>query len=332
MPITISVIVAVYNAEKTLRRCLDSLVGQEWKNLDIILVDDGSTDSSRTICDEYASRDTRIRVVHKENEGVAATKQLGLDMATGDYFIYLDSDDYVDKTIYRKLAEKAQEDNADIVCCDVNRLEQDGMRMEPNRITSFKHRDFLEGMIDVLPGYMVNRMIRRTLVDKYQVRFPEGMSFGEDKAFLVDLLSKSLNAGEELTIVHIPEALYYYDIVSNPSSLMKLDVKPKLDARLRLWEAMGRNLDLKRFGKTYYWLLVKHGFTVFWNRDLLRDEFEERFSRHNKGICRYAPASGYTALVLMASSGKWSLAQKMRWLAAGRILSEKISIWLSNKQ
>lgn len=322
----VSVIVAIYNAEKTLRRCLDSLVGQELADIEMILVDDGSTDASGAICDEYAANDSRIRVVHKENEGVAATKQLGLDIATGSYFIFLDSDDYVDKTIYRKLVDESSESHADIVCCDVNRLESGGVRRERNRISSFKHEAFLNGMIDVLPGYMVNRMILRTLVDKYQVRFPEGMSFGEDKAFLVDLLSKSLNAGERLTIAHVPEALYYYDTVSNPGSLMKLGDVPKLDARLRLWEAMGRNLDLKRFGKTYYWLLVKHGFNAFWKNHLSREEFESRFSHYSQGIREYAPCASYTWLVRMACSGKWERAQKMRWLAYGRILSEIIRI------
>ena len=87
----VSVIVAVYNAEKTIHRCLDSLVGQELKDIEIILVDDGSQDASGAICDQYAATDPRIKVIHKENEGVAATKQKGLDQATGEYFVFLDS-------------------------------------------------------------------------------------------------------------------------------------------------------------------------------------------------------------------------------------------------
>ena len=99
----VSVIVAVYNAEKTLRRCLDSLVNQELNDIEIIIIDDGSTDGSGAICDEYAAKDARIKVIHKDNEGVSATKQRGLDMAVGEFFIYLDSDDYMDKSAYRKL-------------------------------------------------------------------------------------------------------------------------------------------------------------------------------------------------------------------------------------
>ena len=324
----VSVIVAVYNAEKTLRRCLDSLINQELTDIEIIILDDGSSDRSGAICDEYAAKDARIKVIHKDNEGVSATKQQGLDMAAGEYFIYLDSDDYVDKTAYRKMYDKALEEGSDIVCCDTNRLVKDGIKREGYLINSFGHVDFLNGLIDILPGFMSNRMIRRSLVDKYQVRFPEGMSFGEDKTFLVELLSKSLNAGERLIISHVPEALWYYDTVANPNSLMKLAAKQKLDARLHLWEVMGKNLDLKLLGKTYYKLLVKHGFAAFWNGTITRKEFETLFSKHQEGIRSHAPKTSYTWLVLQACSGKWDLAQRMKWLAYGRILSEKVQLAL----
>lgn len=324
----VSVIVAVYNAEKTLRRCLDSLVNQELNDIEIIIIDDGSTDGSGAICDEYAAKDARIKVIHKDNEGVSATKQRGLDMAVGEFFIYLDSDDYMDKSAYRKLYEKAQEEGSDIVCCDVNRLVKDGIKREGYLIPSFGHEDFLNGIIDILPGFMSNRMIRRSLVDKYQVRFPIGMSFGEDKAFLVDLLSKSLNAGERLVISYVPEALWNYDTVSNPNSLMKLAAKQKLDARLRLWEVMGENLDLRRFGKTYYRVLIKHGFTAFWNCTITRKEFENLFSKYQEGIRRHAPKTSYTWLVLQACTGKWEIARKMKWIAYGRVLSEKVQLAL----
>ncbi len=327
----ISIIVAVFNAEKTLHRCVDSLIGQTLQDLEILLVDDGSTDQSASICDRYTQVDSRIRVWHKPNEGVSKTKQFGLDNAWGEYIIYLDSDDYVAPTIYEKLYEKAVEDNADIVSCDILRLEQNRTRIEGHRIPSFEHEVFLDGMIDVLFGSICNRIVKRSLFEEFQVRFNAEVSFGEDKLVLVELLSKALSSGRRLKISYVPESLLYYDTTANPSSLMKLDVKKKLDARLRLWEAMGRTLDLKRFGKTYYWLLVKHGFNAFWKNHLTRDEFETRFSKYEDGIRRYAPKSGYTLLVLMACSGKWERAQKMRWLAAGRILRERIMIKFSKQ-
>ena len=327
----VSVIVAVYNAERTLPRCIDSLVNQSLSDIEIILVNDGSRDSSGDICDRYAESDSRIRVFHKGNEGVSKTKQLGLDHATGDYIIYLDSDDYVDSDIYRKLYEKATADNADIVCCDILRLENGGTRVEGHRIPSFDHETFLDGMIDILFGSICNRIVRRSLLREYGVRFNPEVSFGEDKLVLVELLSKTLSAGHILKISYVQEPLLFYDTTANPSSLMKLDASKRLSSQIKLWKEMGRYLDLSRFGKTYYLLLVKHGFKNFWNRTVSRDVFEKLFSPMVEGIRKLAPASSSKCLVLLAASGKWELAQRMRWIAYGRILSDRIRIRIENR-
>ncbi len=325
----VSIIVAIYNAERTLRRCVDSLITQTLHDIEIILVDDGSSDTSASICDHYAQVDSRIRVFHKKNEGVSKTKQLGLDNARGEYIIFLDSDDYVDKTIYQKLLEKAREDNADIVCCDILRLIPEGTQIEDHNIPSFDHEVFLDGMIAILFGSICNRIVRRSLFQEFQVKFNPQISFGEDKLVLVELLSKAFAAGHRLMISYVPETLLYYDTTANPSSLMKLDVKKKLDAKLRLWEEMGKTLNLKRFGKTYYRLLVKNAFNAFWKGYISRIEFEDRFARYKKGIRQFAPDSSYKCLVLMACSGKWELAQRMRWLAYGRLLYERMIIKIS---
>ncbi len=114
----ISIIVPVYNVEKYLPACLDSLVGQTYRNLEIILVDDGSTDGSGKICDEYAKRDARIRVIHKENAGVAMARNSGLDRATGAYVSFADSDDWLEKNTYQVLYRGLKRYQAD---CSVGR-------------------------------------------------------------------------------------------------------------------------------------------------------------------------------------------------------------------
>ncbi len=323
----ISIIVAVYNAENTLKRCLDSLVNQSLQDIEIILVDDGSVDSSGSICDKYAASDSRIKVFHKENEGVSKTKQFGLDHATGEYFVYLDSDDYVDKEIYKKLYSKAVEEQADIACCDILRLEHDHPRIDGHdRISSFSHIAYLDGLIDVLFGSICNRIVRRSLLEEFGVRFNPEISFGEDKLVLVELLSKTLASGREVKISYVPEALLYYDIEANPGSLMKLDSNKKLVSQIRLWKEMGKYLDLSLFGRTYYLLLVKHGFKHFWNRTVTKELFFELFFPLRHGILRFAPFSAQKYLVLLAASGKWDLAQRLRWLAAGRILVDKYKL------
>ena len=113
----ISVIIPVYNVEQYLEKCLNSVINQTYKNLEIILVDDGSTDSSDQICDEYAKEDSRIMVTHKKNEGVAATRNLGISKSNGEYITFVDSDDFVDKDYINMLYKEIKNNNCDISTC-----------------------------------------------------------------------------------------------------------------------------------------------------------------------------------------------------------------------
>ncbi len=115
----ISIIVAVYKAESCLRRCVDSLLAQTFQDYEILLVDDGSPDRSGEICDEYARKDNRVRVFHKENGGVASARQCGMNNARGEYVIHADPDDWVEPNMLEELYGKAKEENADMIICDV---------------------------------------------------------------------------------------------------------------------------------------------------------------------------------------------------------------------
>lgn len=114
----VSVIIPVYNVEKYLRHCLESVIGQTHQNLEIILINDGSKDQSGAICDEYAAKDSRIRVVHQENAGVSRARNRGLELATGDYYHFLDSDDYIERDTYEYLLNKMQENGAEAIALE----------------------------------------------------------------------------------------------------------------------------------------------------------------------------------------------------------------------
>ena len=116
--ISVSIIVPVYKAEAYLHRCVDSILAQTFTNWELLLIDDGSPDRSGAICDEYASKDARIRVFHKENGGVSSARQKGQDEAQGEYTIHADPDDWVEPTMLEELYKKAKEDDADMVICD----------------------------------------------------------------------------------------------------------------------------------------------------------------------------------------------------------------------
>ena len=118
MDCTISVIVPVYNSEKYLKRCIDSILNQTYKAIELILVDDGSPDNCGKICDEYAKKDKRVRVIHKTNAGVSAARNSGLEIASGNYATFVDSDDYIEPEMYGNMMEKVHQDNCDVVMCD----------------------------------------------------------------------------------------------------------------------------------------------------------------------------------------------------------------------
>ena len=109
----ISIIVPVYQAEKYISKCIESIVNQTYKNLEIILVDDGSTDRSGEICDEYGKKDNRIVVVHNKNKGVSVARNCGLDIATGDYITFVDSDDYIDLQMYSEMMKVVEKYSCD---------------------------------------------------------------------------------------------------------------------------------------------------------------------------------------------------------------------------
>ena len=116
----VSVIVPIYKVEPYLRQCVDSIISQTYKNLEIILVDDGSPDACPQICDEYAQKDNRVRVIHKLNEGLSSARNAGLDIATGDYIAFVDSDDWLESDMYRILLELLLRHDADVAECAHN--------------------------------------------------------------------------------------------------------------------------------------------------------------------------------------------------------------------
>ena len=125
----VSIIVPVYNAETTLRHCVDSILSQEFTDFELLLVDDGSQDSSGSICEEYAGRDARVRVIHQENSGVSAARNNALDRARGEYLQFLDSDDWITPDATRLLVRTAREHQCDLVIADFYRVI--GARVSP---------------------------------------------------------------------------------------------------------------------------------------------------------------------------------------------------------
>lgn len=145
--ILLSVIVPVYKVESYLDRCVESIVGQSYRNLEIILVDDGSPDGCPEKCDDWAKRDNRIKVIHKQNAGLGFARNSGLDIATGEYVAFVDSDDYIENDMYCTLIDAACRHNADMVSCGFNKQLASGEFLpcvEFDRETIFEGEDIKE--------------------------------------------------------------------------------------------------------------------------------------------------------------------------------------------
>ena len=146
---TVSIIVPVYNAEKTLKRCVDSILGQEYEDLELILVDDGSTDGSGPLCDAFGNQDSRVRVLHKENGGVSDSRNMGLKLARGKWLQFADSDDWVTADATRLMVRKAEADSCDMVVADFYRVIGDRVShkgdIEEDQVLRFVEQALPEG-------------------------------------------------------------------------------------------------------------------------------------------------------------------------------------------
>lgn len=201
----VSVTVPVYNTSSYLRQCLDSLMAQTIGDVEFILVDDGSTDSSSDICDEYAAADNRFKVLHLPHSGVSVARQAGLDHAVGEYVINCDSDDWVEPDMYLKLYEKAVSADADIVVCNFCSEYLDG-----RSVKVISHHKEEHGVLinDLFATWTVasacTKLVRRTIYEDNSISYEPGINLGEDSLLFYKLLQCNPK------VVQIPDCLYHY--------------------------------------------------------------------------------------------------------------------------
>lgn len=233
----VSIIVPIYNVEKYLDRCMQSLLNQTLKDIEIIMVDDGSPDNCPKMCDEYAKKDNRIKVVHKQNAGLGLARNSGLEVATGEYVAFVDSDDYVDVSMYKKLYEMASERNTDAVFC--------GFRKEfsPNRFIECKEcNDYIEyannQIDDLILDFVAapphskaeyvhdmsvwHSIYKRSIIEENKIKFISEREYAsEDIPFQIDFLKCCKK------VAFIPDIFYIY--CYNGGSLTKTFKLEKFD-------------------------------------------------------------------------------------------------------
>lgn len=226
----ISVVVPVYNAEEFLPSCIDSVLSQTYANWELILVDDGSTDGSLAVCRDYAARDPRIRVIHQENQGVSAARNLGIDNAAGVYIAFVDSDDYIHREFLSVLLADALDHGADIVCCDFyDVVNGQKKRVNTPRVLEKRlvaqwedlFRDAAMGKEDYC-CCVWSKLIKTELAKK--CRF-QPMCYAEDQVFMYDLFLQK-------PVVYLTDYPGYYYILNESGvtqSASQYDLRKCLD-------------------------------------------------------------------------------------------------------
>ena len=227
----VSVIVPVYNVEQYLDKCIDSIVHQSYKKLEIILIDDGSKDSSGQLCEKWKQMDNRIKVIHKQNEGLGFARNTGIDAAIGDYVLYIDSDDYIDVNMIDILIKKSKETNSDTVYCGLTRVSADETETPVSLVYDnklFTGREIITNILLEMVGSkpqdkedtnffmsVWHAIYSMDIIRKHNIRFPsERQVMCEDIMYHINYLRYT----ERVSC--IKDCLYYYRV--NPKSLSQI--------------------------------------------------------------------------------------------------------------
>lgn len=218
----ISVIVPIYKTEKYIRRCVDSILMQTYKNLEIILVDDGSPDRCPEICDEYAKKDNRVKVIHKQNGGLASARNAGLDMATGCYIGTVDSDDWIENQTYETAMAIMQKHNPDLIkwcyykVLSGNKKIAKKINYTSGLIIGDDKEKFLSDTLSsqAMGNNLVTCLFKRKIIEDKNLRIPENISMEEDLYFLTSYI---LNCSSVYTLPNV----FLYNYFQNQQSITK---------------------------------------------------------------------------------------------------------------
>lgn len=242
----ISIVVPVYKVEKYLNKCLESLTNQTLENVEIILVDDGSPDSCPQICDEWAKKDRRIKVIHKQNGGVGSARNVGIDFSSGKYVGFIDPDDDVDHTMFEKLYSAAEQNDADMVMCGFKYRFEDGSekpfneinltKVDANNILKYYLKSGTEIKKDGIYTENIMGSVCRTLLKKSFINDARFSNFivAEDLMFLMNLITPTT----KISIVN--EQLYTY--LQRGTSVIHTFSKEKMEQRYKAFKLILENV------------------------------------------------------------------------------------------
>lgn len=231
--IDISVIIPVYNTEEYLQRCIDSVIGQQAVTAEIILIDDGSTDSSGKICDEYAARHSKIKCLHTSNAGPSTAKNVGYDVAKGNYIAFIDSDDEIEPNMFSQMVMSGYQNNADIVCCNYIQVDENGNFSH----TEHTGREYVLTQDEALKAILIKdkiysqcwtKIYKRTTMQEHGVRNTEGLKTEED--FIYNI--RAFACSKTVCIVDKPLYIYTHRSTSLSKDYYRNHISQYIDNRI----------------------------------------------------------------------------------------------------
>lgn len=264
----ISIVVPVYNAEKTISRCIDSLLSQTFSDIEIILINDGSTDDSGAICDLYAKRDSRIFVIHKINEGVSKARNLGIEKATSDYILFVDSDDYIKANMCEVLFSAIEHTNYEVVMCGYERSFVFNGNITKTVITlpevqSIKSiKQYKQNWNELFGKSLFNapwgKLYKIEYIKENNIFFDESLHCGEDLLFNLEVFSHV----HKIAIVNEP--FYIYECTEKESLTSKFDAEKDINDRFLY------NVTMNYLKKMNMLSLCKHSVAQIYMRSCFR--------------------------------------------------------------
>lgn len=224
----ISIIVPVFNTEKYLDKCIQSILGQTYSNIELLLIDDGSTDSSGAICDKYVTQDSRVRVFHKPNEGVSIARNWGLDNAKGEWITFVDSDDWIDTDMYEEMYNAVMQNKADMVSCDLLMEHKDYSRIFSYNNKYDDHQLMYDCLVPISVEYfaMCNKLVSREVYDRGGIRASIGPNMWED----VELMTKIRYFSKSSCVINKP--FYHYNRMNESSITSTLKVLSRVEGQV----------------------------------------------------------------------------------------------------
>ena len=290
----ISIIIAVYKAEQYLDKCINSVVNQTYKNLEILLVDDGSPDNCPKMCDDWAQKDNRIKVIHKTNGGVSSAWNAGLDNATGEYIAFVDSDDWVDNKYVEELYNALKKHNCDMSICS-NYIVKNNVVKPDKKYFCFGVDSYYDAA-NCLSVFWNKKYWRHTTWGKLykktifnNIRYPEDIRCTEDTYIIYDICQNIKNG-----IVTISKPLYYY-VIHNKSVGRIIDEK-RLDwikSKRHVLESLNPAGAEYKYASTHLFLAYKktyNSFKKFKRKDLIK-ELNELLKEDYKKYITYTSGS-----------------------------------------